>query len=253
MNLHMSKPIIGISCSIDHENHDLAFVRLEYIDAVVHAGGVPILITHSEKPELVGRQLEAIDAVVGIGGMDLHPELYNQTRHPMTVMMPRRRQNYDLELLRNVFAAQIPALMICGSMQGMSAAHGGSINQHLDDLVDNHYERAAELAHKIRVESGSRLHDVLGVAKLMVNSDHHQAVEEPGEGLRVVARASDGIVEAIEPIDRDHPMLAVQWHPEQMPDLPSSKALFAWIVSEAIKSRPARPIAPNPVMISPFF
>jgi len=253
MSLHMSKPIIGISCSIDNQNHDLAFVRLEYIDAVVHAGGVPVLITHTAKPETVARQLNAVDAVVGIGGMDHHPELFGQSKHPMSVLMPQRRQDHDLELFRVLFEQQLPSLMICGSMQGMSVAHGGSLNQHLDDLVDTHSNRAQELAHKIRIETGSRLHDVLGETKLMVNSDHHQAVVDPGKGMRVVAQAADGTVEAIEAVDRAHPMLAVQWHPEKMPDLPSSKALFAWLVSEAIKRRPVRPVQSDATRISPFF
>ncbi|MBU0530905.1 MAG: gamma-glutamyl-gamma-aminobutyrate hydrolase family protein [Candidatus Uhrbacteria bacterium] len=249
----MAKPIIGITCSIDHEKHDLSFVRLEYIDAVVTAGGVPVLVTHTNKPELIARQLESVDAVVGIGGLDYHPEVYGQTKHPMSVLLPKRRQDYDLELFRVLMRQQIPALLICGSMQGVSVAHGGSLNQHLEKLAGDHDNRGDELAHKIRIESGSRLHDVLGSVKLMVNSDHHQAVVEPGEGLRIVARSHDGTVEAIEPEDRDHPLLAVQWHPERLPDLPSSRALFGWIIDEALKARPARSVASQSARISPFF
>jgi putative glutamine amidotransferase len=249
----MAKPIIGITCAVDHTGIEKAWTRLEYIDAVVAAGGVPVLLTHTEKPELVEQQLEAVDAVVGVGGADYHPALYGEAKHPMTMIQSRRRQDHDLALFRTVSELMLPALMICGSMQGLNVAHGGRLRQHLDELADRHNNRGYELAHKIRIESGSRLHDVIGSTKLMVNSDHHQAVSEPAEGFRIVARAACGTVEAIEPLDRDYPLLAVQWHPERLPDLPGTRALFAWLVDEAAKARPLRSMSVGTVRISPFF
>ncbi len=247
----MSKPIIGITCTIDFLGVEKSFTSLKYIDAVVHAGGVPVLLTHVERPDLVVRQLEAVDAVLGVGGADHDPSIYGQERHPMTVLLPKRRQQYDLALFHEVWERRIPALMICGSTQGINLARGGTLIQHLEE-VECHDGLGEEFAHEIVIERDSRLADLFGSGTAFVNSDHHQAIDEAGAGLRVAARSADGVIEAVEAIDKSHPLLGVQWHPERIPNEQESQFLFNWLIDEALKARPLRLNHGRPARLSPF-
>jgi putative glutamine amidotransferase len=252
----MSKPVIGISADVDHNSFfDTAEVNLQYIDAVERAGGVPLVLVSTDKPELACAQLDRVDAVLVTGGDDYHPELFNQSRHPTTRLIPSRRQEHDLVLFNQLWQEQMPALSICASTQGLNIVRGGDLHQHLDHLVDVHdFDAGRSVAHPIQVHEKTLLEQVLGMNQLEVNSRHHQAVNQVGAGLRISAVADDGTVEAIEPIEFvEHPLLAVQWHPERIPDQSHSKQLFDWLINEAIKHQPISVTVVKSNQLSPFF
>ena len=251
----MGKPVIGISTDVTHVGRlDRLRLNLQYVDAVEQAGGVPVLLAATGKPELVADQLDRVDAVLGIGGDDYCPSLYEQDRHYSERLIPTRRQDYDLVFLSQVWQRKIPALMICASTQGLNIIRGGGLVQHLDDLVEQHqYNQGFDLAHKIDIERQTLLHQILDQTEIEVNSLHHQAVDNLGSGLQVSARAPDGTVEAIEPIAfQEHPLLAIQWHPERIPDQSHSKQLFGWLIDQAIIARPFTATAVKTSSLSPF-
>ena len=106
--------------------------------------------------------------------------------------------------------------------------------QNLPDITDEPHlviDRRCELVHNVRIDPDSELRRILGVDELGVNTLHHQAVEKVGEGLRPVAWADDGTIEALE--DERHRIIAVQWHPEQLPDQPEQVRLFSWLIEQA--------------------
>ncbi len=252
----MAKPVIGISADVNHNSiFDTAEVNLQYIDAVERAGGVPLILVSTGKPELAHAQLDRVDAVLATGGDDYHPELFDQPRHHTTVLVPARRQEHDLVLFDQLWQMRLPVLAICASTQGLNIIRGGDLHQHLEELVDVHdFDTGRSVAHPIQVHEQTLLEQVLGMNQLEVNSRHHQAVNQIGAGLRISAVAADGTVEAIEPIEFDeHPLMAVQWHPERIPKEPHSKQLFDWLVDEAIKKRPVSVSVVKTKQLSPFF
>jgi len=248
----MAKPVIGISADITHGQFDRHFVYEHYLDAIEHAGGVPVILPPLMRPERVYRQLEVLDGFFGIGSDDFDPGLFGEDRHPHTRLMPRRRQEHDLVLLNLVWNMRLPSLMVCGSMQGLNLVLGGDLDQHIDSETSHKHMDGLEFAHPIKINKTSRLAKVTGRHKLDVNSLHHQAVRIVPEGLVVVAEASDGVIEALEPVDEAHPLLAVQWHPERMAHTDDARAIFEWSIDESIRSRPL-PISDKEVVrLSPF-
>ncbi len=248
----MSKPLIGISADIMTDKFDRHFVYEHYLDAVERAGGVPVILPPLLRPERVYRQLENLDGFLGIGSDDFDPSLFGQERHPHTRLIPRRRQAHDLVLLNLVWEMRIPALMICGSMQGINVVLGGDMNQHLESAIPHKHMHGLELAHNIKIQKNSRLADIIGSTDLEVNSLHHQAVENVPNSLIVVAKAEDGVIEALEPADETRPLLAVQWHPERIGHHDESKAIFEWLMDQSLRIR-SRPLEEKQVFqISPF-
>ena len=252
----MAKPVIGITCDVCHlDQLDRARLNLQYIDAVERAGGVPMLLAATGNPDLVAHQLGRVDAVVGVGGDDHHPSLYGRERHYSENLLPTRRQDYDLVFLSEAWQQRLPGLFICASMQGLNIVRGGDLIQHLEDFVDTHqYNQGIDIAHPVLVKPESLLEQVLGTDKVDVNSHHHQAVGQAGAGVVVSGRAPDGTVEAIEPIEfAEHPLLAIQWHPERIPKESHSKQLFDWLIDEAIKHQPVSVSVVKTSQLSPFF
>lgn len=213
--------IVGLTCSLDEKDVKL---RSAYLRAVTAAGGVPILLAPPGPPEvcpdvrlreIVRAQLDLCDAVVLTGGPDARTERYGAATHPAAVPMHPDRQRYEEALLAAIDERRsLPALGVCLGMQMMALHAGGELNQHMPDDTPTHSDHAADHIHTI-----TPLQDTL-LASLVsrspgcgVASHHHQAVRSPGR-LRVVARAHDGIIEAID--DPSRPFyLGVQWHPER--------------------------------------
>lgn len=219
----MAIPRIGLNTSLDSQR---VAVGYGYIDKVRQAGGAPVILPPVAAPAMLARQLEAVDGIVFVGGADYDPALYGKPMHPKVELVPKERQDYDLALCRAVLARRIPALGICGGLQLVNIAAGGTLRVH----VEGH----AAGEHKVAVEEGSALARVLQATALAVNSTHHQAADTPGTNLRVVARAEDGVIEALEAADARF-LLAVQWHPERMQTQESAR-LFAALVRAAASS-----------------
>jgi putative glutamine amidotransferase len=229
----MTRPRIGITTAGKDRDGKLR-VSARYVDAVRRAGGLPLLLPPEEHD--VPEVLAACDGLVLTGGGDVAPRRYGGRDHPAVYDVDARRDESEIALVRALFAARKPALCICRGAQVLAVACGGTLVEHVPDEFGErvlHRGRGAYLEHRVTLEAGSRLARTLGIDALTVPSWHHQAVREPGAGLRVVARADDGVVEALEHESHDR-LWAVQWHPEHSAATdPLQQRLFDALVAAA--------------------
>ena len=205
-----------------------------YADAVVRAGGTPILLPPATDMPAVAARL---DGLILTGGGDLAPSSYGASDHQTMYMIDADRDAGELALTRHVVHHKLPCLCICRGIQILNVALGGDLIPHLPDRVGDQLAHRVPprrpAFHDVRIEPGSRLAGAVGGECAFIASWHHQAVDRVAPGLRVVARAADGVVEGLE-MD-DHPWLvAVQWHPEiTAAHDPGQQALFDALVTAA--------------------
>lgn len=247
----MIKPIIGIGSDIESPpgKREQAFAYLTYVEAVRHAGGIPVLVP--PQPENADLLMKELDGFLLAGGDDCDPSVYGEQSHPTVEPMDSRRQSNDLALAEAARKQQVPMLGICLGVQVMNVAAGGTLIQDIDTQHETEIRHASEPEdrgrHDVIIEQGTHLASVLPASELNVNSSHHQAIRKVGEGLRVTALAPDGIVEGLE--DPRHPFyLGVQWHPEDMSGEESASTLFAAFIEaarkHAAKKREATELSP---------
>jgi len=240
--LNAARPLIGITAYAEPEvrwgvwNVPAAVIPLAYVHAIEKAGGRALLVPPAE--EGVGETLDALDGVLFSGGSDLDPATYGHEPHPETTGVREDRDAGELALLKAALERDMPVLAVCRGSQVLNVACGGDLVQHLPDVVgdEKHKHTPGVFAdHDVDVEPGSRLGALLG-ERAPVKSHHHQGFGRVGEGLREVAWAEDGTIEALEsPLKRF--ALGVLWHPEEAEDA----ALFETLVEEARAYRATRP------------
>lgn len=211
--------------------------RRAYAGAVRAAGGQPILLAAGDPVP------EAFDGLLFSGGADVHPGYYGQTIDESvreTLTIDDARDAMEIPLATRALEADVPIFSICRGVQLINVAAGGALWQDLSlATVDpqTHFQEGRletwEIAHDVTVEGGTRLAEIIGEGALGVNTYHHQAVASPAPGFRVVARAADGTVEALES-ERHRCVIGVQWHPERMVSHhPRHRRLFARLVAAA--------------------
>ncbi len=255
----MSTPRIGITCRFQpagdvrpasgdrppNPHRDQLTLASAYYDIFFELGAVPVplaLPPRAERGWLEGL-LDSIDALLLTGGRDLPPQLYNQPPHPQTKVMHDRRAAFEPALFRLADARRLPVLAICLGHQLVHVVRGGRLIQHIPDLPrEQPTEHSCEppdprgrVCHRVRIEPDSHLARIVGASELETNSRHHQAVDprHQGRGLRAVAWSSDGVLEASEDFADDRFLLTVQWHPEDLTDIPAHRALFEALVEAA--------------------
>jgi len=188
-----------------------------YPEAIERAGGIPVIVPLL-RPEAIEALLERVDGVCLPGGPDLQPSTYGEEPHPRLGPTEPRVDAVELALVRAADRRNLPILGICRGMQALNVARGGTLHQHLPDLVGtslNHRqaEHGSVTTHAVETAPRSRVRRALGGPKLSVNSFHHQAVRTLGHELTATAWAEDGTIEAVEgPGSRL--VLGVQWHAE---------------------------------------
>jgi putative glutamine amidotransferase len=211
-------------------------INMWYIDAILAAGGLPVPLVATPDLNLVRQQVDSLDGLMVTGGPDVPPDFYSQEPHPRTAPVCDRRAHHDLAVVRESDNRGLPILGICLGCQIVNVARGGTLVQHLDDVVRtppiHHTDGLDYLPHTVRIKPGSLLHRIVPKSLIEANSSHHQAIGRIGAGLEAVAWAPDGIVEAIEDPDRPF-LLAVQWHPEVIAHAPDHRALFLAFVDAA--------------------
>jgi len=235
----VGKPVVGITTYLTRAafgawDVEAALLPAEYVRAVTRAGGVPLLVPPGASAE---ETLDAVDGLIFSGGSDVDPALYGEAAHAETTGIVRERDDFELGLMRDALARDMPVLAICRGSQVLNVALGGGLEQHVPDRVgtDVHKETPGVFAdHDVDVLPGTRLSAILG-DRHDVKSHHHQGYGELGAGLREAARAPDGTVEALEDPARRF-ALGVLWHPEAGEDM----ALFAALVREAAEYRAAK-------------
>jgi putative glutamine amidotransferase len=216
---------------------------MDYTAAVAGAGGLPVVIPPLSLPDEA--LLDRLDALLVSGGPDIDPALYGSRPHAHLGPIEHEADPLELELVRIADAREMPILAICRGMQLVNVARGGRLWQDLpSERPSTIQHRQAEpgtiATHPVAVADGSRLAELTRPAhdvpedddRLLVNSFHHQAVRELGDGLRVTARAADGVIEAFEAVDRPF-LVGVQWHAESLVRDPRHAALFFGLVAAA--------------------
>ncbi|MBO1757173.1 gamma-glutamyl-gamma-aminobutyrate hydrolase family protein [Dermacoccus nishinomiyaensis] len=235
------KPVIGIITNVEYDPHYLfpgyrrVAVNEDYSRSITQAGGIPIMLPPSTDHSTLPQQLALLDGLLLAGGSDVDPLLYGQPAKQECQTTSPIRDAYEIEALRLARENRLPVLGICRGMQLINVALGGSLFQDLRYAGTDQQHMAmgnpASPLHHISVEERSFLHDAWGVTKAAVNSFHHQALDAVADALRVVARADDGLVEAVQHADDAWCLAAVQWHPEMMSGADvRSQQVFTWFV-----------------------
>jgi putative glutamine amidotransferase len=221
----MLKPLIGITCDYMISEAGLSlgqernYVSKEFIDAVIEAGGVPVLIPIINKEEDMLKIMDCLDGIILSGGYDVNPIYYGEepTKHVGFTYTPR--DLCELFIVKAAIEKDMPILGISRGQQIMTVAFGGKLYQDISENPNayiNHYQRANinDIGHYVDIKPGTRLHKIFDAEKILVNSFHHQAAKVVPPNFIISATSSDGIVEAIEHTSK--PIFAVQWHPEIM-------------------------------------
>jgi putative glutamine amidotransferase len=241
-----SKPVIGLSTYRQRAQTgvwdvEAAFLPAEYFDAVNRAGGIAVLIPPQPMDAAsASAVLAGLDGLIICGGRDVNPELYGAQPHDQTDTPDTARDALELALYSAAIEKGIPFLGICRGQQVLNVKHGGTLIQHLPDVVGSPKYQLGNgefTIAEIAVEPDSLLSSALGGSATVTGAlYHHQAIETVGTGLKVAARSDDGIIEAIEL--ENYPFgLAVQWHPEHTPE---DNRLFEALVKAAHNYRSTR-------------
>ena len=215
------RPRIGITTYLEPTiwgiwERDASLLPRVYLDAVVAAGGVPLLLPPVGTDPTV---LEVLDGLIVAGGCDIDPGAYGAEPHPETVDTRPGRDEHEAILIRAALDQDLPLLAVCRGLQMLNVTLGGTLQQHLPEAVahDEHRPSPAVFGHtEVKIEPGSLTSRLFG-DRTTVRCYHHQAVDVLAPGLQVTARAGDGTVEAAEVVGHDF-ALGVQWHPEENPD-----------------------------------
>lgn len=221
----MSRKVVGITCGIAavrDEQRPQYVTNRAYVRAIEQAGGLPLILPIVEETGLLGRYLGLIDGLLLTGGPDVGPAIYGEEPHPKLGRVDADRDLFELPLIRAAVAQDVPVFGICRGIQSLNVALGGTLFQDLPAQLPStiQHEQSdagiprSQTSHSVEIEADSRLAEIVGGQQMMINSLHHQALKKVAEGLIVMARAEDGVVEAVEDPDR-HFLLAVQFHPEE--------------------------------------
>ncbi|KAA1431162.1 gamma-glutamyl-gamma-aminobutyrate hydrolase family protein [Mycolicibacter arupensis] len=239
-----ARPVIGLTTYLDRARFGVWDTRAgllpaQYINGITAAGGIAVLLPPQPvSAEIAARVLDGVSALVITGGRDLDPEGYGQTPHVETDRPDTTRDSWEFALLAEAMRRGMPVLGICRGAQVLNVALGGTLHQHLPDVIGNSGHRAGNgvfTPMPVRTVAGTRLAELLGQT-CQVQCYHHQAIADVGAKLVVSARDDDGVIEAIE-LPGEEFVLAVQWHPEESPE---DLRLFTAIVAEAVRFERAR-------------
>jgi putative glutamine amidotransferase len=236
-------PRIGIPWRTSQEESEQKRLKVQdYGNAVREAGGEPVLLSLGAEAALK-EQLATLDGFVLPGSpADVEPREYGATDKGKSAPPDLPRERTDRAILDHAFAEKKPVLAICYGCQLLNVYLGGTLIQDLRSETGTslpHRKKdvwpmaVGDPKHEVRFEPGSRLAEMAGETQSVVNSSHHQSVEQPGQQLRITGKASDGIVESVEWTGNGNWVIGVQWHPERLPGDPLAQRLFSELVKAA--------------------
>lgn len=214
-----SRPRIGLTTYLERTSwgvwhREAAALPRVYLDSVVAAGGVPLLLPPVGTPDPTVP--DVLDGLIVSGGCDVDPASYGADPHPETVDTRPGRDSHETVLIRAALDRDLPLLAICRGMQMLNVTLGGTLRQHLPDVVGHDGHRPAPAVFgdvEVKTEPGTRTAGLLG-ERLAVRCYHHQSLDRLGDHLQVTATADDGTVEAVEVAGQTF-ALGIQWHPEE--------------------------------------
>lgn len=220
------RPVLGLTTYLQQAQSGIwdvhaTFLPAIYIQGVNLAGGTAVLLP-PQPVDAADRVLDGLDGLIITGGRDMDPASYGQQRHPVTddpVQANRERDAWEIALVRGAIRRAMPVLGICRGAQVVNVALGGTLHQHLPDVIGHTRHQlgnAVFATSSVQTVPGTRLAGLIGESS-DAQCYHHQAIDRLGEGLVVSAQDSDGVIEAVE-IPGDNFVVAVQWHPEERLD-----------------------------------
>jgi putative glutamine amidotransferase len=237
-----TRPLVGVTTDfVAASKHSPPQLRLHpgYCDAVVAAGGLPLLLPPLGKGPELDALLERCDGVVLSGGPDIDPRRWGLVSHPAVQPMAERREENDKYVVRQVVQRRLPVLGVGLGAQQLNLALGGTLFLHLPEDMPRampHRDPAGgPHRHLVLLEPGSRMEEIYGGVEIRVNSSHHMAVRQPGKGLRVGAKSPDGVIEAVEATDPTWFCVGVQWHPESETASALDAQLFECFVQACVR------------------
>ena len=246
------KPVIGISptpneTTMDHGHFRAYKLSDTYTQAIVAAGGIPVILP--AHPEMIDDVLDTLDGILFSGGGDIDPSVWNEERHPEAGGFDQERDDFELQAVPKVVARDMPMLGICRGIQSINVALGGTLYQDIPSQLPGSLEHRQHKAGKMRGERShtvtitgedNPLFQIHGSAEIETNSFHHQALNAVPADAEVIARTSDGVIEAIW-LPKMTFGLAVQWHPEMLAaEYPDQAAIFTAFVNAAAKHKSIR-------------
>lgn len=206
--------------------------REELVRAILSAGGRPYLLPSALPLDTLPEVLSEFDGLFISGGGDIHPDYFGGEMHPSVDGIDRERDEFELAVCRQAVAMDKAVLGICRGQQVLNVAMGGNLVVDIPSELPEagqhlwwpNYQRN-RLSHSVQVENGSQLAGIMGGTEFMVNSLHHQSVKNLGEGLKVVATAPDGVIEALEMPGKCF-VVSIQWHPEWLQEHEPMQRIF---------------------------
>lgn len=229
------RPLIGITSVFTATEQDtVGRVRtnMSYVNAVIESGGAPVVLPTIRNTAAISDYVTALDGLVLVGGRDIPPHVYGEKAHATVDSLSAKRYWFESRLIATwLNESDKPVLGICLGCQFTNVVSGGSLIQDIPSEIgtDVIHRQDDGAGHTVTLKPDSRLSAILGQDSLTVNSYHHQAVDNLGEGLRAVAQSRDKIIEALE-LQDDRFGIFVQWHPERMP-LEHRRKLFGAFIN----------------------
>lgn len=234
------KPIIGINSGVVQDDDDKTHrysLGGSYTNAILKAGGVPVILPASDEPGVIECYLDRIDGILLVGGPDFDPSVYGaKEKLPTVVSLSPLRQDFDLALAHCAIKRDMPIMGVCFGCQVLNVACNGTLIQDIEfQLKGNHPRHYLKIPpyympHTVRILTDSLLYQIVKKETFETNSAHHQCILKPGDGIRPTAFSEDNIIECIERPGMRF-FLGVQWHPEVIQHMPGHSALFCALVS----------------------
>ena len=211
-------PTIGLLCDIDNDKVTSLFNT--YVSAIVHTGGVPIMLPYVKDSDVMDRYIRLCDGFVFTGGVDVDPAHYGEDKSEFCGEIQPFRDELEFAMFPKIFSSNKPILAICRGAQFVNAALGGTLYQDIPSeyetgILHRQTEGKNEFSHDVVIKKDTPLHELVGSLRMKANSFHHQAIKKAGHDLVPMAYADDGIIEAL--YHTEHVYLrAYQWHPERL-------------------------------------
>lgn len=237
LGTQVEKPLVGQKVTMDYVNEN-------YNKSIVRAGGIPFLIPVMENMEDVDALLALCDGLLFPGGADVDPKFYGEDPHAALGPVYERWDECWLHSLTYAKEHKLPMFGICRGLQLVNIGLGGSLYQDVGEckftcLRHSQKQNRDYPLHCLTIEEGTLFHKLIGKDTVYTNTFHHQVVKKVGEGLKVTARTSDGVIEAME--NADGSILLVQFHPEELQDsVPETRNLFKHLVDRALEFKNKR-------------
>lgn len=217
MRNYPKRPIIGLSPQVDYETGEYK-IAFPYTDCLLKAGAIPMLLPFTENEEEIADLIDMCDGIVLTGGHDVDPVYYGEVKQEYCNAPEPPRDLLERFLVPAAVKSGKPILAICRGIQVLNVFCGGTLYQdiHAQGVTSKSHRQAdTPKAHQVTAVEGTLAADIFGTAPIDVNTLHHQAVKDVGQGLRVAAYSDDGLIEALD--IPNHPFaIGVQWHPEML-------------------------------------